>query len=423
MCSLTFSNFLLRLRKNSRLIIQHIIIPVVIFRVLRILCLDSFDEPRNKLGVVAFKLFCHFLQPQKREYTRARARAHTHTHTHTHTHHMVVTLWHKFILGYETALYFLKLSQQQKEQEQTQHRQQEQQQQQHYPRQQQQQQRNNKNNNNNNNNNNDADSQTTHYCILWFLFKSIEKTKRNRTVKSRLSSSWSCTSSCSTSSISRSSNSSFRVTRSLSSVDSFASRASPSNSNTWNEVEQLWHRCCHADNLPFRKRALIKSSGKYFQTCWVWLSHVRKLWTQFFLIGSITGSWSLTHCAQMHHISRACIKVSRDTFHFPWKRKFSFSVFRVVQGEAKTPKIMGCCRANFAFLHALKIGTFRGKWTLEWVIKTSHFVLLALYFLITSKLAFSLIASHRCLVRTAKNVWVRAPVQKITFCLYDWKPI
>ena len=40
---------------------------------------------------------------------------------------------------------------------------------------------------------------------------------------------------------------------------------------------------------------------------------------------------------------------------------FLFSVFRVVQSEAKTPKIMGCCRANFAFLHALKIGTFRGK--------------------------------------------------------------
>ena len=40
---------------------------------------------------------------------------------------------------------------------------------------------------------------------------------------------------------------------------------------------------------------------------------------------------------------------------------FLFSVFRVVQGEAKTTNIMGCCRANFAFLHALKIGTFRGK--------------------------------------------------------------
>ena len=82
---------------------------------------------------------------------------------------------------------------------------------------------------------------------------------------------------------------------------------------------------------------------------------------------------------------------------------FLFSVFRVVQGEAKTPKIMGCCRANFAFLHTLKIGTFRGKWTLEWVIKTSHFALLALYFLITSKLAFSLIASQRCPARTAKK--------------------
>ena len=87
---------------------------------------------------------------------------------------------------------------------------------------------------------------------------------------------------------------------------------------------------------------------------------------------------------------------------------FLFSVFRVVQSEAKTPKIIGCCRANFAFLPALKMGTFREKWTLEWVIKTSHLVLLALYFLIISKLAFSLIASQRCPARTAKNVWVRA---------------
>ena len=30
---------------------------------------------------------------------------------------------------------------------------------------------------------------------------------------------------------------------------------------------------------------------------------------------------------------------------------FPFSVFTVVQGEAKTPKIMGCCRGSFAFLH------------------------------------------------------------------------
>ena len=87
-----------------------------------------------------------------------------------------------------------------------------------------------------------------------------------------------------------------------------------------------------------------------------------------------------------------------------------FAVFRVVQGEAKTPKIMGCCRANFAFLHALKTGTFRGKWTLEWVINTSnmHFVRLLLYILITSKLAFSFIASQQCLAETEKNVWVRA---------------
>ena len=103
-----------------------------------------------------------------------------------------------------------------------------------------------------------------------------------------------------------------------------------------------------------------------------------------------------------------CLRCPETLFISHENANFLLSVLRVVQSEAKTPKLMGCCRANFAFLHALKIGIFRGKWTLEWVIKTSHFVLLALYFLITSKLAFSLIASQRCRARTAKNVWVRA---------------
>ena len=103
-----------------------------------------------------------------------------------------------------------------------------------------------------------------------------------------------------------------------------------------------------------------------------------------------------------------CLRCPETLFISHENANFLSSVFRVVQSEAKTPKIMGCCRANFAFLHALKIGTFREKWTLEWVIKTSHFVLLSLYFLVTSKLAFSLIASQRCLARTAKIVWVRA---------------
>ena len=102
---------------------------------------------------------------------------------------------------------------------------------------------------------------------------------------------------------------------------------------------------------------------------------------------------------------------------------FLFSVIRVVQGEAKTPKLMGCCRAIFAFLHALKIGTFRGKWTLEWVFKTSHFFRLALYILINSKLAFSLHVSERCLTGTAKNFWFRAPNSvKNNFCFFVWKP-
>ena len=37
---------------------------------------------------------------------------------------------------------------------------------------------------------------------------------------------------------------------------------------------------------------------------------------------------------------------------------FLFSAFSIAHAETKTPKIIGCCRANFAFLPALKIGTF-----------------------------------------------------------------
>ena len=55
------------------------------------------------------------------------------------------------------------------------------------------------------------------------------------------------------------------------------------------------------------------------------------------------------------------VKVSRDTFISHENANFLFSVFRVGQGESKTPKIIGCCRTNFAFLPALDICTFRGK--------------------------------------------------------------
>ena len=99
----------------------------------------------------------------------------------------------------------------------------------------------------------------------------------------------------------------------------------------------------------------------------------------------------------------AVLKCPETLFISHENANFLFSVFNVVQGEAKTPKIMGCCKANCAFLHALKIGTFSGKWTLEWVFKPSHFVCLALYFLINSKVAFCLIVSQRYLAGTAKK--------------------
>ena len=128
--------------------------------------------------------------------------------------------------------------------------------------------------------------------------------------------------------------------------------------------------------------------------------------------------WSVLVSKEKIPFSQAPLKVSRDTFHFPW---FFFSRslewFRV---RPKHQKITGCCRAIFALLHALKIGTFRGKWTLEWVFKTSHSVCLALYFLINSKLVFSLIVSQRCLAGTAKNVGFKAQSSAKNNFLPQW---
>ena len=148
--------------------------------------------------------------------------------------------------------------------------------------------------------------------------------------------------------------------------------------------------------IPLNILAVLKEKKKE-RLSWKTPTHLQA-WFKVLLALIANNDWWTQKWSRIYSINWA------KTF----RRRHLFSVFRVVQGEAKTPKIMGCCRANFAFLHALKIGTFRGKWTLEWVIRTSHFVLLALYFLITSKLAFFLIASQRCLARTAKNVWVRA---------------
>ena len=71
--------------------------------------------------------------------------------------------------------------------------------------------------------------------------------------------------------------------------------------------------------------------------------------------GYALSTKSLKNEHYLHRPSPETLFISHENANF------LFSVFRVVQGEAKTPKIMGCCRANFAFLHALKIGTFRGK--------------------------------------------------------------
>ena len=55
------------------------------------------------------------------------------------------------------------------------------------------------------------------------------------------------------------------------------------------------------------------------------------------------------------------LKVSRDTFHFPWNVNFLFSVLRMVQGEAKTPKNNGVFHGKFCLFTCPKDRYFSWK--------------------------------------------------------------
>ena len=67
---------------------------------------------------------------------------------------------------------------------------------------------------------------------------------------------------------------------------------------------------------------------------------------------------------------------------------FLFSVFRVVQGQAKTPKIMGCCGANVAFT-CPKNWHFSYKMNIRMNVQNVTFGPAgSLFFLINSKLVF-----------------------------------
>ena len=63
-------------------------------------------------------------------------------------------------------------------------------------------------------------------------------------------------------------------------------------------------------------------------------------------------------------LKRAGLRCPETLFISHENAYFRFSALSIVQGETKTPKIIGCWRANFAFLPDLRIGTFRGKRTL-----------------------------------------------------------
>ena len=80
------------------------------------------------------------------------------------------------------------------------------------------------------------------------------------------------------------------------------------------------------------------------------------------LMYNLNASHKAKGCSRYNFLTFfLCLRCPETLFISHENANFLFSVFKVVQGEVKTPKIMGYCRANFAFLHALKIGTFRGK--------------------------------------------------------------
>ena len=99
---------------------------------------------------------------------------------------------------------------------------------------------------------------------------------------------------------------------------------------------------------------------------------------------------------------------------------FLFSVFWMVQSEAKTPKIMGVAGQILHFT-CPEDWHFPWKMNIRMSVKTSPFVRLALYFLINSKLAFSVHVSQRCQAGTAKKFWIRvansAKNNFLPFCL------
>ena len=86
---------------------------------------------------------------------------------------------------------------------------------------------------------------------------------------------------------------------------------------------------------------------------------------------------------------------------------FLFSVFRVVQGEAKTQK-NGVLQGNFCIFTCPKDWHFSWKMNIRMRVENLTIFPLAIYFLINSKLAFSLHVSERCQTGTAKKNWFRA---------------
>ena len=137
---------------------------------------------------------------------------------------------------------------------------------------------------------------------------------------------------------------------------------------------------------------LLKTTCMYYIPSTCSLLIVKRLYCMVRLLPSCFCNlpWSCqgTHLSIYPDKDKYALRCPGTLFISDKHANFLFSVFRVVQGEAKTPTIIGCWRAIFAFLHALKIGTFRGQWTLEWVFKTSQFFPLFFFFLINSKLAF-----------------------------------
>ena len=104
---------------------------------------------------------------------------------------------------------------------------------------------------------------------------------------------------------------------------------------------------------------------------------------------------------------RATLRCPETLFISHENANFLFSVFRVVQGEAKNTKNNGVFQGKFCIFTCPKDWHFSWKMNTRRSVQNVTFRLPgSLFFVINGKLAFYLIVSQRYLAVTAKKRWI-----------------